>query len=99
MSYNHGPMLSEVFFGEFLRPYYDQNVPVIHRHGSKALVDTDGDVTTMIPWLPAAGLDGVYLPGLGCIRSEGSDVTCFQFARPGMYSIRRKRRYVLPIWF
>ena len=60
MSYNHGPMLSEVFFGEFLRPYYDQTVPVIHRHGSKALVDTDGDVTTMIPWLLAAGLDGVY---------------------------------------
>ena len=60
MSYNHGPMLSEVFFSEFLRPYYDQTVPVIHRHGSKALVDTDGDVTTMIPWLLAAGLDGVY---------------------------------------
>ncbi len=60
MSYNHGPMLSQGFFHEFLRPYYQRTVPVIQSLGIKALVDTDGDVTTMIPWLLEAGLDGVY---------------------------------------
>ena len=60
MSYNHGPMLSHGFFNEFLRPYYQRTVPVIKGLGIKALVDTDGDVTTMIPWLLEAGLDGVY---------------------------------------
>lgn len=60
MSYNNGPMLSQACFDEFLLPYYQRTVPVIRRHGIKALVDTDGDVTDMIPWLLRAGLDGVY---------------------------------------
>ncbi len=60
MSYNHGPMLSRGFFNEFLLPYYQRTVPVIHGLGIKALVDTDGDVTSMIPWLLGAGIDGVY---------------------------------------
>jgi hypothetical protein len=60
MSYNHGPMLSKGFFEEFLLPYYRRTVPVIKSLGIKVLVDTDGDVTTMIPWLLGAGIDGVY---------------------------------------
>lgn len=60
MSYNHGPMLSREFFDEFLLPYYRRTVPVIKNLGVKVLVDTDGDVTSMIPWLMAAGIDGVY---------------------------------------
>ncbi len=60
MSYNHGPMLSRACFDEFLLPYYRRTVPVIKGHGVKVLVDTDGDVTTMIPWLFAAGIEGVY---------------------------------------
>ena len=60
MSYNHGPMLSRGFFDEFLRPYYERIVPEMKRRGIKVLVDTDGDVTTMIPWLLAAGIEGVY---------------------------------------
>jgi len=60
MSYNHGPMLSHAFFDEFLRPYYRRTVPAIKGLGVKVLVDTDGDVTSMIPWLLDAGIDGVY---------------------------------------
>ena len=60
MSYNHGPMLSRGFFDEFLRPYYERTVPAMKRRGIKVLVDTDGDVTSMIPWLLAAGIEGVY---------------------------------------
>ncbi len=60
MSYNHGPMLSRACFDEFLLPYYRRTVPAIQRHGVKVLVDTDGDVTSMIPWLLDAGIEGVY---------------------------------------
>jgi uroporphyrinogen-III decarboxylase len=60
MSYNHGPMLSRDLFNEFLLPYYKRTVPVIKDLGLKVLVDTDGDVTSMIPWLTDAGIEGVY---------------------------------------
>ncbi len=60
MSYNHGPMLSRELFNEFLLPYYKRTVPVIKELGVKVLVDTDGDVTAMVPWLIDAGIEGVY---------------------------------------
>jgi uroporphyrinogen-III decarboxylase len=78
MSYNHGPMLSRGFFDEFLLPYYRRTVPVIHGLGVKALVDTDGDVSTMIPWLLAAGIDGVY----PLERQAGVDVAKLRAAHP-----------------
>jgi len=60
MSYNNGPMLSEDMFDEFLLPYYNDFIPFAKKLGIKTLVDTDGDVTKMIPWLIRAGFDGVY---------------------------------------
>ena len=33
LSYNHGPMLSKEFFGEFLRPYYQKVVPQLKERG------------------------------------------------------------------
>ena len=60
MSYNHGPMLSYECFKEFLLPYYQLVVPALKKHGVKVFVDSDGDVTTMIPWLIEAGIDGIY---------------------------------------
>lgn len=78
MSYNHGPMLSRGFFDEFLLPYYHKSVPVIQGLGVKALVDTDGDVSTMIPWLLAAGIDGVY----PLERQAGVDVAKLRAAHP-----------------
>jgi uroporphyrinogen-III decarboxylase len=60
MSYNHGPMLSKALFDEFMLPYYRRVVPHIEKHGVKVLIDSDGDITAMVPWLIEAGIDGVY---------------------------------------
>lgn len=60
MSYNHGPMLSYELFKEFLVPYYQRVIPHIKKYGVKVLVDSDGDITSMIPWLSEAGIEGVY---------------------------------------
>lgn len=59
MSYNNGPMLSEAQFDEFIAPYYRRIIPYIHAHGTKVIVDTDGDITMMVPWLKREGVDGV----------------------------------------
>jgi uroporphyrinogen-III decarboxylase len=59
MSYNLGPMLSEETFDEFLKPYYNQIIPKLHDEDIKVFVDSDGDVTKMVPWLIDAGVDGV----------------------------------------
>jgi hypothetical protein len=78
MSYNHGPMLSRGFFDEFLLPYYQRSVPAMKRRGIKVLVDTDGDVSSMIPWLLAAGIEGVY----PLERQAGVDVAKLRALHP-----------------
>lgn len=60
MSYNHGPMLSRHLFEEFLTPYYQRVIPKIKDAGVRVLIDSDGDITTMIPWMQEAGIEGVY---------------------------------------
>jgi len=60
MSYNHGPMLSHEAFTEFLVPYYRTVIPRIKEFGTPVLIDSDGDITTMIPWMREAGIEGVY---------------------------------------
>jgi uroporphyrinogen-III decarboxylase len=80
MSYNHGPMLSRACFDEFLLPYYRCTAPAIKRHGVKVLVDTDGDVTTMIPWLFNAGIEGVY----PLERQAGVDVAKLRQLHPNL---------------
>ena len=59
MSYNHGPMLSKECYDEFIKPYYQQLIPFIKSHGTKVLIDTDGDVEPLIPWFQEAGIEGV----------------------------------------
>jgi hypothetical protein len=59
MSYNHGPMISEAHFDEFIAPYYRQIIPRLQHWNAPAVVDTDGDVTQMVPWLMREGIDGV----------------------------------------
>ncbi|HPM81116.1 MAG TPA: uroporphyrinogen decarboxylase family protein [Candidatus Anammoximicrobium sp.] len=59
MSYNHGPMISERHFDEFIAPYYRQLIPRLHDLGVFVLADTDGDVTQMVPWLLREGIHGV----------------------------------------
>jgi uroporphyrinogen-III decarboxylase len=59
MSYNHGPMISERHFDEFLAPYYRQIIPRLRERGTIVIVDTDGDVTELVPWLLREGVQGV----------------------------------------
>ncbi len=59
-SYNNGPMLSYKAFKEFMTPYYRQVIPHIKKYGVKVLVDSDGDIHEVIPWLTEAGLEGIY---------------------------------------
>lgn len=60
MSYNHGPMLSYNLFKQFISPYYIKLAAVIKQRDTKLLIDSDGDITDMIPWMIEAGIEGVY---------------------------------------
>jgi hypothetical protein len=60
MSYNHGPMISQKMFDEFIRPHYQKLTAYNRRHNVRTLVDSDGDVTMMVPWFQEAGIEGVY---------------------------------------
>ncbi|MGL4943381.1 MAG: uroporphyrinogen decarboxylase family protein [Thermoguttaceae bacterium] len=59
MSYNHGPMISEAVYNEFVAPYYRQIVPRLQEMNTFIFADTDGDVTLMVPWLLREGVQGV----------------------------------------
>jgi uroporphyrinogen-III decarboxylase len=59
MSYNNGPMISKQIFDEFLAPYYRRLLSRAKELGLLTIVDTDGDVTMLVPWLQAVGVDGV----------------------------------------
>jgi hypothetical protein len=59
MSYNHGPMISRQVFEEFLAPYYRPLIAALSERDILLIVDTDGDVTQLAPWLLAAGAAGV----------------------------------------
>ncbi len=59
MSYNHGPMVSRKTFEEFVAPYYRRLVPRLLERNILPLVDTDGDVTMLVPWFEEVGVRGV----------------------------------------
>jgi len=59
MSYNSGPMISKRTFDEFVAPFYRRLVPVLREHGIPLIMDTDGDVTMLVPWLQELGVTGV----------------------------------------
>jgi hypothetical protein len=40
-------------------PYYRRLLPRLQEHGIPLLMDTDGDVTLLVPWLEALGVKGV----------------------------------------
>jgi hypothetical protein len=59
MSYNHGPMISKRTFDQFVAPYYRKLLPRLREHNTPLLMDTDGDVTMLVPWLMELGVAGV----------------------------------------
>lgn len=70
MSYNHGPMLSEEIFNEFLKPYYKAVIPTLKSKNISVFIDSDGEITTMLPWLIDSGIEGI----LPLERQSGVDV-------------------------
>ena len=59
MSYNKGSMISKALFDEFMLPYYKRLIPEIKKYGTKVFVDSDGDISQMIPWFLEAGVEGI----------------------------------------
>jgi len=80
MSYNHGPMLSEDCFNEFLRPYYLALAKPLKAHGVPFFVDTDGLVDGLMPWLLDTGVEGL----LPLERQSGVDVNALRARYPGL---------------
>ena len=78
MSYNHGPMLSRECYYEFIAPYYKILTKALKDKGIKILVDTDGDVTPLIPWLLDCGIEGI----LPLERQAGVDVNAIRESYP-----------------
>ncbi len=78
MSYNLGPMLSYDLFKEFLLPYYKKVIPVLKKYDIIPMVDTDGKLDDMIPWLIEAGIEGA----LPLERQAGVDVAAIRENHP-----------------
>ena len=78
MSYNNGPMISKECFDNFLAPYYKEVIPVLKEKGIIPIVDSDGDVTELIPWLEEVGIEGI----LPLERMAGTDVSRIRQNRP-----------------
>ena len=81
MSYNHGPMISKQTFDGFIAPYYRQLLPRLQEHNIPLIMDTDGDVTLLAPWLEELGVKGV-LPlerkaGVDGLKLRGQFPTLF----------------------
>ena len=80
MSYNHGPMLSEELFDEFMLPYYRQVLPRLKEHGTFSIIDSDGDISTAARWFERAGLEGI----LPLERQAGVDIAQLRKDHPRM---------------
>ena len=78
MSYNKGPMISEELYDTFIAPHYAKVTPILHEHGTKVIMDSDGDISRMIPWMQRSGIDGV----LPLERQAGVDINALQELYP-----------------
>lgn len=80
MSYNHGPMISEDIFDEFLAPFYRQVIPVMKQYDIPVIIDSDGDITMAVDWYAKVGADGM----LPLERQAGVDVSLYIKKQPHM---------------
>lgn len=80
MSYNHGPMISEDLFNEFLLPYYRKVIPHLKEKGIWVFIDSDGDVSIPAAWFQKAGIDGI----LPLERQAGVDVARLRSDHPDL---------------
>ena len=58
MCYKTGPMLSKAMYDEFIKPYYLELAPIIRQAGTKFMIDSDGNIHEMIPWMLECGVEG-----------------------------------------
>ncbi len=70
MSYNHGPMIGKEMWDEFLKPYYLEFIKEMKALGQTVIYDSDGDISTVVPWLIECGFDGL----LPLERMAGVDI-------------------------
>lgn len=61
MSYNNGPMISKPLFDGFMVPYYKDVIKKLNEYGIEIVLDTDGDITQLIPWYEEIGITA-FLP-------------------------------------
>ncbi|MFC1452048.1 uroporphyrinogen decarboxylase family protein [Verrucomicrobiota bacterium] len=80
MSYNHGPMVSEQLFEEFMAPYYRKVVPALRERGIITIIDSDGDVSVPAHWFERVGLEGI----LPLERQAGVDIAALRAEHPRM---------------
>jgi uroporphyrinogen-III decarboxylase len=83
MSYNLGPMVSKEVFDEFIAPYYARLLPGLKIRGIRVIVDSDGDITQMLPWFIGAGVEGI----LPLERQAGVDVNRLTMEYPEFFFI------------
>lgn len=83
MSYNLGPMLSKDMYDRFMLPYYKELVPLVKAHGTRVLIDTDGQVEPLIPWFLEGGIEGI----LPLERMAGVDVNRIRQSYPDLIMI------------
>ena len=80
MSYNHGPMVSLPVFDEFIAPYYQRIMKKLKDHDIPVIVDTDGDITALVPWFENLGITG-FLP---LERQAGVDINTLRQNHPNL---------------
>ncbi len=83
MSYNNGPMISRDLMDEYLTPYYEKMLARAKEMGMLTIVDTDGDVTLLVPWLLDNGIEGV----LPLERQAGVDAMALREEFPNLRMI------------
>ncbi len=79
MAYKTGPLISPEFFRTFMLPYYREMVDFYRQMGARwIVVDSDGDITRLIPLFVQAGVDGL----LPFEVAAGSDILAVREAFP-----------------
>jgi hypothetical protein len=85
-------MISKRVFDAFIAPSYHRLIPRLKELGIIVIVDTDGDVSKMVPWLQAAGVDGV----LPLERQAGVDGMVLRQAHPTLGMVGHYDKMVMP---
>ncbi len=91
MSYNLGPMISRRLCDEFLTPYYLPLLARVKEMKIITVVDTDGDVKKLVPWLQSVGVEGV----LPLERQAGVDGMALREKHPTLRMVGHYNKRVM----